>query len=117
MKRISILSVALAAFFAVSGCAPSTCEHFEKTAEGLKKKAAGCNAAFQVSGFPACVQSLSDGSCSAADLANIDKQLDCSDKVGQCVAGQEQAWADSVGACSVHLDAVSAACRAAMQKK
>lgn len=117
MKMSTLMSAVFVSLFMLSGCAQTTCDHFEKSIAGLKSKVGTCSAGFQVSGFSSCETSLSDGSCSVSDFENIDKQLDCVDKVGTCVAGQEREWYDTVGMCSTHLDKVSAACRAAMQKQ
>ncbi len=116
MKRISILSVAFAAFFAVSGCAESTCDHYSKTVDGLLAKKCP-DMGLEASQWPTCEQALSDGSCTAADFSNLEKQLDCIDQVAACTPGQEQSWYDTVSRCSVHLDAVSTSCRQALLKR
>lgn len=116
MRSFVMFSLA-AVSLAISGCAQHVCDHQEKTIAELKKKASGCNAVFEISGWPACTAVLSNGGCSAAELGMIDKHFDCMDKVGQCVAGQEKQWYDTVTACSSNIDNVSAACRQALLKQ
>lgn len=50
--------------------------------------------------------------CTDADKEAYGKFLDCAEKVGECKAGEEQAWAIEVATCAQDLT-VSDACSAA----
>lgn len=107
MKKIL---AGVAAVFMLSGCG-NLCDRFEASSKSITEKAKPCNMGGSTTiPFDRAQCDAKLKVCTADDQAKMNKFLDCLDKVGTCVAGQEEAWGNSVVACAAQMEGISAAC-------
>ena len=113
MRKFFIVVLGAVSVAGIWACGASICDRASNGATSLQNKWAPCND--PDSGivinfkFDKTSCEARQSSCTSDDVATINKQQDCLDKVGSCVKGQENAWFTAVGDCSKGLT-ISAAC-------
>jgi hypothetical protein len=95
-------------------CSGDVCDHAESTSNALSNKAKPCasgDGGTSSITFDKAKCQASVKNCNGDDVAIIQKQLDCLDKVSDCQKGSELAWVGQILACSGDSQKISGACR------
>ncbi len=113
-KMISLFAVVT---MTAVGCGGSICDRAAGFNNTVKTKVSACptlSGIVSTSTFDKAKCETGAKSCTSDDNATINKFFDCIDKVPNCVAGQEAAFASASQACSASITSVSAACQTAL---
>lgn len=116
VRHLAALCAAGMAALLVAACSGSICDRGEAVAKSLSEKGKPCNTGDGGITFredPNAKQRCENAvkSCSGEDIAIVNRQYDCLEKVSTCQQGSEFAFVAEIIACMKESDKISAACR------
>lgn len=107
MKKLMIGLVAASSLVFGTGCGNSACEDAADALSGLTEKTRNCpefNAILAALQFSDEDIERCEDDCDGDDKDALADAAECLNKLPQCQAGQEEAWATALDACSDDID-------------